>query len=162
MVQQSSIDGFATDWHLVHMGSRAVGGVGLAMMEAAAVEPDGRISINDLGIWKEEHIPGLRRIVEFVHSEGAAAGIQLGHGGRKSSLAPNFDKNGIKPLKHLTAEQGAWAVIGPSPIPYGHDYPSPHPMTRDDISRVRSAYRAGALRAHEAGFDWIELHAAHG
>ena len=162
MVQTSSTDGFATDWHLVHLGSRAVGGAALVMTEAAAVEERGRISINDLGIWKDEHIPGLRRITEFVRGEGAIPGIQLGHGGRKGSYAPPFDSRGMRPLRQLTAAEGAWAVIGASPIRFDTDSPLPLEMSLPDIADVCDAYAQSAIRAVEAGFDWIEVHGAHG
>jgi len=162
MVQISSSDGFASDWHLVHLGARAAGGAGLVMTEATAVEARGRISINDLGIWKDEHVAGLHRITEFIHAEGAVPGIQLGHGGRKASYAPSFDKNGIRPLVHLTEAQGAWPVLGASAIPFDDDSPVPIEMTQQDIDDVLDAYVAAARRADAAGFDWIEVHAAHG
>lgn len=162
MVQISSGDGFASDWHLVHLGARAAGGAGLVMTEATAVEARGRISINDLGIWKDEHVAGLHRITEFIHAEGAVPGIQLGHGGRKASYAPSFDKNGIRPLVHLTEAQGAWPVLGASAIPFDDDSPVPIEMTQQDIDDVLDAYVAAARRADAAGFDWIEVHAAHG
>ncbi len=162
MVQTSSVDGFATDWHLVHLGSRAVGGAALVMTEATAVEERGRISINDLGIWKDEHIAQLARIASFVRGEGAVPGIQLGHGGRKGGYAPPFDKNGIRSLRQLADEEGAWPVVGASPIPFDSDSPVPHEMTVPDIRTVVDAYGAAALRAEQAGFDWLEVHAAHG
>lgn len=162
MVQVSACDGFATDWHLVHLGSRAVGGAALVMTEATAVEADGRISINDLGIWQDEHIPALRRITEFIRAEGAVPGIQLAHGGRKSGYAPNFDSHGMIPLRPLTPEEGAWPVIGASPIPFAANSPIPREMTVEDIRRVRRSYVQAARRADIAGFDWLEVHAAHG
>lgn len=162
MVQVSAEDGFASDWHLVHLGSRAVGGAALVMTESTAVEAEGRISINDLGLWKDEHVPGLRRITEFVRGEGAVPGIQLAHGGRKSGYAPNFDRRGMRPLRPLTADEGAWEVMGPSPIPFGADSPVPREMTTEDIERVIRSFGRAAGRAREAGFDWIELHAGHG
>ncbi|MBT8078433.1 MAG: NADH:flavin oxidoreductase/NADH oxidase [Gammaproteobacteria bacterium] len=162
MVQISSSDGFAADWHLVHLGARAAGGAGLVMTEATAVEARGRISINDLGIWKDEHVAGLRRITEFIHGEGAVPGIQLGHGGRKASYAPSFDKDGMRPLVHLTDAQGAWPVIGASAIPFDDDSPVPTEMTQQDIDDVLDSYATAAQRANAAGFDWIEVHAAHG
>ena len=162
MVQVSSTEGFVSDWHLVHLGSRAVGGAGLIMTEATAVTPTGRVSINDLGIWSDDHVAGLRRVADFIHGEGAIAGIQLAHAGRKSSYAPNFDGNGMQPLRHLTAAQGAWPVMGASPLPFGADSPVPREMNRRDIGEVRNAFRLAAARAVEAGFRWLELHAAHG
>ena len=162
MVQVSSVDGFASDWHLVHLGSRAVGGAALIMTEATAITKTGRVSINDLGLWSDDHVPGLERIVDFLHGEGAVAGIQLAHGGRKSSYAPNFDRQGMLPLRHLTEEQGAWPVMGASSIPFGADSPIPHEMTAADILAVRAAYVDAAVRADSAGFRWLEVHAAHG
>jgi len=162
MVQVSARDGFANDWHLVHLGARAAGGAGLVITEATAIEARGRIGTNDLGIWKDEHIPGLRKLAQFISGEGAVPGIQLAHAGRKSSYAPSFDKNGIRPMAQLTEEQGAWPVIGASPIPFDHDSPIPIEMTQKDIDDVLDSYVAAARRADAAGFDWIEIHAAHG
>jgi 2,4-dienoyl-CoA reductase-like NADH-dependent reductase (Old Yellow Enzyme family) len=162
MVQMSSADGFASDWHLVHLGSRAVGGAGLVLTEATAVEPTGRISLNDLGLWNDDHIGGLRRIADFIRAEGAVPGIQLAHAGRKSSYAPPFDQKGIRPLRSLAVEEGAWPVYGASEIPYGADAPHPRAMTVDDIERVVEAFAAAARRADAAGFDVIEIHGAHG
>ncbi len=162
MVQASSVDGFIEDWHLVHLGSRAVGGAGLVMTEATAVTRTGRVSINDLGIWCDDHIAGLQRVVRFIQNEGAVAGIQLAHGGRKSSYAPYFDRNGPRPLRHLTDSQGAWPVMGASPIPFGSDSPVPREMSKADIREVVSAYGDAARRADAAGFAWLEVHGAHG
>ena len=162
MVQISSSDGFAADWHLVHLGARAAGGAGLVLTEATAIEARARISINDLGIWKDEHIAGLQKLTGFIRGEGAVPGIQLGHGGRKASYAPSFNRDGIRPLVHLTEAQGAWPVLGASPIPFDDDSPVPIEMTRQDIDDVVDAYAAAARRADAAGFDWIEVHAAHG
>lgn len=162
MVQTSSLDGFAGDWHLVHLGARAAGGAALVMTEAAAVEERGRICVSDLGIWKDDHVAGLARINEFIHREGAVAGIQLGHGGRKASYAPPFDRTGIKPLRQLKPEQGGWPVIGASAIPFDDDSPMPREMSLQDIEMVLQAYADAAGRADAAGYDWIEIHAAHG
>lgn len=162
MVQTSSVDGFASDWHLVHLGSRASGGAGLVITEAAAVEPQGRISIFDLGIWSDSHIRNLKRVAQFIESEGAVPAIQIAHGGRKSSYRPPHDSKGTCPLKHLTPEQGAWTVIGPSMIPFDEDSPIPKAMTTEDIARVIDAFQSAAGRAVRAGFKWIEVHAAHG
>ena len=162
MVQTSSVDGFASDWHLVHLGSRASGGAGLVVTEATAVEPQGRISIFDLGLWSDAHVPMLRRIANFIESEGAVPAIQLAHGGRKSSYRPPYDRNGIRPLEHLKTEEGAWKVLGPSTIPFDAESPIPTEMTVRDISRVIDAFQSAAERAVTAGFRWIEVHAAHG
>src|SRR5215469_4997755 len=117
MCQYSADDGFATDWHLVHLGSRAQGGAGLVMVEASAVLPEGRISPADLGIWKDDHIPMLRRIAAFVHSQGARAGIQLAHAGRKGSMTAPFGGERL-----LTPEEGAWVPVAPSPIAFSPKY----------------------------------------
>lgn len=162
MVQISSIDGYASDWHLVHLGSRAVGGAGLVMAEATAVEEQGRISVRDLGLWKDEHVPALKRITDFIRSEGATPGIQLAHAGRKSSYAPPYDRRGMRPLRPLAEAEGGWPVIAPSSIPYGAGAPLPHAMTACDISSVVGAFAAAARRADAAGFDVVEIHGAHG
>lgn len=158
MCQYSSTDGFAEDWHLVHLGSRAVGGVGLVLTEAAAVTPDGRISPRDLGIWKDEHIPGLARIASFIREQGAASGVQLAHAGRKASHAPPFDGG-----HRLGPDEGGWtAVYAPSPIAHRDGAPAPREMSISDIEGVVEAMARGAARAVEAGFDSVELHFAHG
>ncbi len=136
-------EGKANDWHYTHYATRAVGGTGLIITEATAVERRGRISDWDLGIWKDEHIEGLKRIVDGCHNNGAKAGIQLAHAGRKSQATADHP-------------------IAPSAISYGKDYRTPHEMSREDIEKVVDAFKDGARRAHDAGFDTIELHAAHG
>src|SRR6202048_1214375 len=128
MCQYSSEDGFATDWHLVHLGSRAVGGAGLVIAEASAVEPRGRISPQDLGIWSDAHVTMLSRIAAFIASQGAVSGIQLAHAGRKASTARPWD--GGKPL---SSSEGGWQPVGPSPIPFDEGYPVPVELTRDGI-----------------------------
>ena len=162
MVQVSSVDGFATDWHLVHLGARATGGAGLVLTEAAAVEPRGRICISDLGIWQDAHVAKLQRITQFIRREGAVPGIQLGHGGRKASYAPPCNSAGMQPLRQLSQAEGGWEVIGASPIPFDDDSPVPREMTQADIHQVVAAYGQAARRAIDAGFDWLEVHAAHG
>jgi len=158
MCQYSSLDGFATDWHLVHLGSRAQGGAGLVMLEAAAVTPEGRISPGDLGIWKDEHIPALRRIAEFVHSQGARAGMQLAHAGRKASTATPFDGHGL-----VLPADGGWQPVAPSAIAFAPTgYAVPAALDHAGIAAVVEAFRNAARRALEAGFDFIEIHAAHG
>jgi 2,4-dienoyl-CoA reductase-like NADH-dependent reductase (Old Yellow Enzyme family) len=159
MCEYSSEDGFANDWHLVHLGSRAVGGAGLVVTEAAAVTPEGRISPQDLGFWKDEHIPALKRIVEFVHSQGARTGIQLAHAGRKASMAPPWDAaERVKP-----PSEGGWTdVVAPSEIPFSEKYAKPTALDVAGIKRLVRAFQAAAQRSVEAGFDVIELHAAHG
>lgn len=158
MCQYSSHDGFANNWHLVHLGSRAVGGAGLIFTEAAAVNPEGRISPTDLGIWKDEHIAPLKRIVEFVTSQGAAIGMQLAHAGRKASTeAPWL---GGKPL---SPEQGGWTPVwAPSAIPFADGYQTPKEMSERQIRQVIEDFASAARRALAAGFQVLELHAAHG
>lgn len=158
MCQYSSQDGFANDWHLVHLGSRAVGGAGLVFTEATAVSPEGRISPFDLGIWQEEHIAFLKRITGFIHQQGAHVGIQLAHAGRKASKTPPWDGS-----KHLLPEQGGWKnVFAPSPIPLAENVPPPIEMSTSQIQQAVADFGQAARRALEAGFDVIEVHAAHG
>ena len=155
MCQYSSRDGMADDWHLVHLGSRAVGGAGLIFTEAAAVSPEGRISPADLGIWKDEHIEGLRRIVKFVRSQGSEIGIQLAHAGRKASVAEPW--NGGKLVK-----QGGWKPVAPSAIAFDEGYAEPAELTLEGIAQVIDEFKAAARRAMKAGFKVVEIHAAHG
>lgn len=157
MCEYSSEDGFANDWHLVHLGCRAQGGAGLVMTEAAAVLPEGRISPADLGIWKDEHIPKLRRIGAFLHSQGARAGVQLAHAGRKGSMAPPF-----VPERLVPREEGGWQPVGPSEIAFAPNYGAPLALDEDGIAAVIEGFRQAARRALEAGFDVVEIHGAHG
>ena len=158
MCQYSSADGFATDWNLVHLGSRATGGAGLVIAEATAVEPRGRISPEDLGIWDDAHIEMLSRITKFIAEQGAVPGIQLAHAGRKASTYRPWSGSGAVPV-----DQGGWAdVIAPSAVAFAGNYPTPRAMTREDIAAVREAFVAATKRALAAGFAFIELHAAHG
>ncbi|RYD57888.1 MAG: NADPH dehydrogenase NamA [Sphingobacteriales bacterium] len=157
MCQYSSHDGFAGDWHLVHLGSRAVGGAGLVLTEAAAVSKEGRISPYDLGIWKEKHIQKLKIITDFIHDQGAVAGIQLAHAGRKASKTEPWNGD-----KLITEDEGGWQTIGPSAIPFSPDSDMPLEMEQKDIDRVVQDFRAAAQRAIKAGFKVIEIHAAHG
>lgn len=155
MCQYSSRDGMADDWHLVHLGSRAVGGAGLVFTEATAVLPEGRISPFDLGIWKDEHIDGLKRIVKFVRSQGSEIGIQLAHAGRKASVAEPW--NGGKLVK-----QGAWTPVAPSAVAFDEGYAEPAELTAEGIAQVIEAFKAATRRAMKAGFKVVEIHAAHG
>ena len=158
MCEYSSDDGFANDWHLVHLGSRAVGGAGLIFTEASAVTPEGRISPQDLGIWKYEHIGPLARITAFLHRQGAHAGIQLAHAGRKASTFRPWEGEGV-----VAPESGGWTeVVAPSALPFAPNYPHPQQLDRAGIARVCTAFREAARRADRAGFDVIEIHAAHG
>jgi 2,4-dienoyl-CoA reductase-like NADH-dependent reductase (Old Yellow Enzyme family) len=158
MCQYIATDGLASDWHLVHLGSRAVGGVALVVVEATAVTAEGRISPGDLGIWGEQHVEPLARIARFVCSQGALPGIQLAHAGRKASCEPPW-KGGAR-LR--TAEAGGWTVVAPSPLPFNEGDPPPVPLDEAGIDAVVAAFEAAAGRALAAGFRVIEIHAAHG
>src|SRR5881398_3503487 len=158
MCQYSSHDGFANDWHFVHLGSRAVGCAGLVLTEATAVLPEGRISPEDLGIWNDEHIEMLSRIVSFIHEQGSVAGMQLAHAGRKASTRRPWEGSGAIP----EAEGGWKKVVAPSALPFAESYPMPQALTNDGIQIVVAAFAAAARRACEAGFRVIEIHAAHG
>ncbi|MGN6136181.1 MAG: NADH:flavin oxidoreductase/NADH oxidase [Aureliella sp.] len=158
MCQYSSEEGLANDWHLVHLGSRAVGGAGLVMVEATAVTRDGRISPADMGIWTDAHIEPLARIARFVRSQGAIAAIQLAHAGRKASCEPPV--LGGASLK--TPAVGGWTVVGPSPLPFADGDPVPVALDDVGIEGILAAFQAATYRAIDAGFQIIELHAAHG
>jgi 2,4-dienoyl-CoA reductase-like NADH-dependent reductase (Old Yellow Enzyme family) len=157
MCQYSSTDGLANDWHLVHLGARAVGGAALVMTEAAAVTAEGRISPWDLGIWDDAHVEPLRRVTEFVSSRGAVPGIQLAHAGRKASTARPWEDRAPVPV-----ERGGWQPVAPSALAYAEGSLVPSALRADEVSRVPGAFAAAARRALAAGFRWIELHAAHG
>jgi 2,4-dienoyl-CoA reductase-like NADH-dependent reductase (Old Yellow Enzyme family) len=158
MCQYSAEDGVANDWHFVHLGARAVGGAGLVIVEATAVAPEGRITPGCLGLWSDPHIEPLARIAEFMKQHGAVAGIQIAHAGRKASADLPW-RGGA----HLSADQGGWETIAPSAIPFGAELPKvPRAMTEADIARVQNDFVATAKRALAAGFQWLELHAAHG
>lgn len=158
MCQYSSTDGFATDWHLVHLGSRAVGGAGLVIVEATAVSPEGRITPSDLGLWKDEHISKLKHISDFVHSQGAYIGIQLAHAGRKASMAVPWE-----PERLMPPEEGGWTnVLAPSAIPFSDLYAKPITLDKAGILRIIDSFVSATRRAKQAGFDMIEIHAAHG
>ncbi|SEO35139.1 2,4-dienoyl-CoA reductase [Halogranum amylolyticum] len=159
MCQYSTADGVATDWHLVHLGSRAVGGAGVVMTEATAVEARGRISPHDLGIWNQEHADALAPVAEFVRSQGSVPAIQLAHAGRKASKSRPWD--GSRPL---SADDGGWETVAPSaePYPYDDDPPGQRAMTAADVEDVTQAFVKAAKRADDAGFEIAEVHAAHG
>jgi len=158
MCQYSAEEGLANDWHLVHLGSRAVGGVALVIVEATAVTRDGRITPADLGIWDDRHLEPLARIARFVHAQGAAAGIQLAHAGRKASCEPPW----LGGARLKTPEAGGWTAVGPSPLPFNEGDPAPTPLDEAGLDGVVAAFEAAARRALAAGFRVIELHAAHG
>lgn len=157
MCQYSSVDGFANDWHLVHLGTRAVGGAALVFSEAAAVSAEGRITPHDLGIYKDEHIEFLKRITNFIKGQNAVAGIQLAHAGRKASHHRPWDGNAA-----LKDNENAWITQAPSTIPYKEGEPLPHELTKEEIKQVVEDFKQAAIRSREAGFQIIELHAAHG
>src|SRR5437773_8605442 len=157
MCEYSSVDGFSNDWHLVHLGSRAVGGAALVMTEATAVTAVGRISPQDLGIYDDAHVAGLARIVRFIHGQKTLAGMQLAHAGRKGSTARPWEGGGVIPR-----DRGGWEPVGPTAEPFAPNYPVPCPLTVPEIAGIVSAFRAAARRALSAGFDLVEIHAAHG
>jgi 2,4-dienoyl-CoA reductase-like NADH-dependent reductase (Old Yellow Enzyme family) len=157
MCQYSSPGGMPTDWHLVHLGSRAVGGAGLVMTEATAISPEGRISPDDTGIWSEAHIVAWKRIAHFIREQGAHPAMQLAHAGRKASTHAPWTGSGPVP-----ASAGGWQPMGPSPIPFDAKSVSPREMMVADIDGVVASFAKAARRALEAGFEVIEIHSAHG
>ena len=157
MCQYNSVEGFANDWHLVHLGSRAVGGAGLIFTEAAAVSPEGRISPDDLGIWSDNHIEGLKRITDFIRKQGSKSGIQLAHAGRKASTAPPWDGR-----HQVDINNRGWQTVAPSAIPFYDNDSLPRELTVSEIHEVIESFANAATRSLKAGFDTIEIHAAHG
>ncbi len=158
MCQYFSDDGFANDWHLVHLGSRAVGGAGLIIAEATAVEPRGRISPFDASLWQDEQIEPLARITKFLKELGTVPGIQLAHAGRKGSAARPWEGD-----HHLKDDEGGWETIAPSPLVFGGKlWKVPHEMSKEDIRSVQESFKAATRRAFDAGYQWVELHGAHG
>jgi 2,4-dienoyl-CoA reductase-like NADH-dependent reductase (Old Yellow Enzyme family) len=162
MCQYSAKDGHVTDWHLVHLGKFAQGGAGVVFVEATAVEKRGRITHGDTGIWDDAHIEGLRRISSFIKSQGAVPGIQLAHAGRKASMARPWYGNA--PLTQADLERGdkPWKIVAPTEAPIGEEWIKPRAFEKGDFQTVLSAYREAVRRAHAAGFEILELHAAHG
>lgn len=158
MCMYSSADGVATDWHLVHLGARAAGGAGLVIAEATAVSPEGRITPGDAGIWADKHVEPLARINRFVKAQGAVPGVQLAHAGRKASAARPWEGGA-----HLPDEGGGWPTVAPSAVAFGGSLGKvPHALTVEEIGRVQRDFVAAAKRALAAGYEWIELHGAHG
>lgn len=157
MCQYSAIDGVASAWHDVHIGSFATGGAGLIMMEASGVTPEGRISTQCLGLWNEAQVARLKPIVDFAHSMGTKIGIQLAHAGRKASCLPPWSDH---PMASIA--EGGWESVAPSAISFGGKYPTPRALTRDEILSLVSSFAAAAKRAVSVGFDLVEIHAAHG
>ncbi|MBN1791449.1 MAG: NADH:flavin oxidoreductase/NADH oxidase [Bacteroidales bacterium] len=157
MCQYSAKDGYTNDWHMVHLGSRAAGGTGLIISEATAISPEGRITPGDVGIWKNDHISGLRRIADFIHAHGAVAGIQLAHAGRKASCAVPWEGG-----KQLHEEQGGWLTLAPSSLPFNADDRIPQSLDETGIRSIILKFKDAARRALEAGFKVAEIHSAHG
>ncbi len=158
MCEYSSTDGFANDWHFVHLGSRAIGGAALVMTEASAVSPEGRITPADLGIYKDEHVAELKHITDFLHEHGAKAGMQLAHAGRKASMSVPWDT----PERLLSAADGGWQSVGSSAIPFSDHYGTPVELDRAGMDKVVADFVAATHRARAAGFDVVEVHGAHG
>jgi len=159
MCQYSAQDGFANDWHLVHLGSRAVGGAGLLIQEATAVSPEGRITPEDLGIWKDEHVEFLKRINQFIAAQGSVPGVQLAHAGRKASTYTSWLGPGHGAVPEAA---GGWQVVAPSALPFADDYPRPMALDVVGIKKVIADFRSASVRSLAAGFRVIEIHAAHG
>lgn len=157
MCQYSSQEGMPSDWHLVHLGSRAVGGAGLVMVEASAVSPEGRITPGDLGIWNDAQAEGFQRITRFIREQGASPAIQLAHAGRKASARIPWEGSG-----YLKPGSGGWETIAPSAVAFNHDSPLPREMSQGDIQQLIRSFQDAARRSHAAGFEVIELHMAHG
>ena len=158
MCEYSSVDGFANDWHLIHLGSRAVGGAALVITEATAVSPEGRISPGDLGIWKDEHIEKLKQITDFIHEHGAIAGVQLAHAGRKASHEVPWKGNKQIP----SGDENGWKSLAPSPVAFSETEEAPLELNKAGIEKVKADFKTAAARALKAGFKMIEIHAAHG
>jgi len=159
MCMYSYEDGISNDWQVIHLGARAAGGAGLIIAEATAVEPRGRITPYDVGIWSDDHIEPLSRMTRVVKSNGAVAGMQIAHAGRKASSNRPWENEG-KPIPPNEAK--GWQVVGPSPIAYNDEYTIPHELSIDEIHNIQGLFRDGARRALTAGFEWLEIHAAHG
>ncbi len=157
MCQYSSVDGFANDWHLVHLGSRAVGGPAMVITEATAVSPEGRISPDDLGIWKDDHIDKLTQVTAFIKGQRCVPGIQLAHAGRKASTATPWKGKGKVP-----ETDGGWVTVAPSAVAFADHYPMPTELDAEGIRKVINDFAMAANRAHQAGFEVVEIHAAHG
>ena len=158
MCEYSSVDGFASDWHLVHLGSRAIGGAALIITEAMAVSSEGRISYGDLGIWKDEHVEKLKQITSFIHEHGSVAGIQLAHAGRKASH--DLPWNGGKQIP--SNEENGWKSFAPSAVPFAPNEESPVELDKAGIEKIKADFKTATARALKAGFKVIEIHAAHG
>ncbi|MFV8351601.1 NADH:flavin oxidoreductase/NADH oxidase [Flavobacterium sp. XS2P14] len=157
MCQYSAIDGFANDWHLVHLGSRAIGGAGLIIQEATSISPEGRISPEDLGLWRDEQIEKLQQINRFIISQNSVPGIQLAHAGRKASAASPWNGG-----RKVAIEQGGWNTVAPSAVAYHENEDAPLALDKIGIQKVITDFKSATKRAVEAGFQVMEIHAAHG
>lgn len=157
MCQYSATEGFANDWHLVHLGARAIGGAALVMVEATAVVAEGRISPGDLGLWSDAHVAPLSRVAGFIGAQGSVPAIQLAHAGRKASTPAPWEGRGEVP-----PEQGGWQTVAPSALRYDEGYPLPEALDEEGIAQVVKAFGTAARRSRQAGFQIVELHAAHG
>ncbi|MCF6743011.1 NADH:flavin oxidoreductase/NADH oxidase [Blastococcus sp. KM273128] len=162
MCQYSVTDGYVGDYHLVHLGRFALGGFGLVIVEATGVTPEGRISHGDVGLWSDDQVPGLARVVDFLHAEGAAAGIQLAHAGAKASSRRPWEGSGPVTAEDARPGEAPWPTVSASAVPAGPGWPVPHALTAEGLAEVREAFAAAARRADAAGFDVVEVHAAHG
>jgi 2,4-dienoyl-CoA reductase-like NADH-dependent reductase (Old Yellow Enzyme family) len=162
MCQYSVTDGLVGDYHLVHLGRFALGGFGLVIVEATGVTAEGRISHGDVGLWSDDHIPGLARIAEFLHAHGATAGIQLGHAGAKASSRRPWEGGGAVTAENALPGEEPWPTVSASDVPAIPGTPAPHPLSVEELAEVREAFVAATRRSLEAGFDVVELHAAHG
>jgi 2,4-dienoyl-CoA reductase-like NADH-dependent reductase (Old Yellow Enzyme family) len=162
MCQYSARDGHVTDWHLVHLGKFAQGGAGIVFVEATAVEARGRITHGDTGIWSDAHVEGLARIAAFVRSQGALPALQLAHAGRKASMARPWHGNGPLTPDDVARGDKPWTIVAPADNPIDTGWLKPHPLSKNELGEVRDAFAAGARRAEKAGFDVLEVHAAHG
>ena len=162
MCQYSVTDGLVGDYHLAHLGRFALGGFGLVVVEATGVTPEGRISHGDVGLWSDEHLPGLTRVVDFLHAHGSAAGIQLAHAGAKASSLRPWDGTGPVTAENARPGEEPWPTVSASTVPAGPGWPTPHALSVAELADVREAFVAATLRSLEAGFDVVEIHAAHG
>lgn len=162
MATYAAIDGMVGDWHLVHLGSMARGGPGLVFVEATAVSPEGRITYGDTGIWSDDHVPGLKRITDYLRTTGAKSGIQIAHGGRKASMQRPWHGNGPMTQADFDRGEATWDIVGPTDEPAGEGWLTPQALTPADLDRLRQAYRDASRRALAAGFDVLEVHGAHG
>ena len=162
MCQYSVTDGLVGDYHLAHLGRFALGGFGLVLVEATGVTPEGRISHGDVGLWSDEHVPGLARVADFLHAHGSAAGIQLAHAGAKASSLRPWDGGGAVTRENARPGEEPWPTVSASAVPAGPGWPTPHALTVDELAEVRDAFVAATLRSLTAGFDVVEIHAAHG